>query len=458
MPPACRAIPKDVPTAPTVRARPGVVALQPFTITVVTPMFGGGAKARTPDPKLPVRGGSVRGQLRFWWRATRGIRFGTVGELRAREAQVWGDTDTPSPVWVTIRNAKFPAPKPCASWDRTPDGRNRLNWKDDFAKSLGQSPPPLPYVAFPFQGTAPGRPNSESPAAYTPAGGTFELHVTAPADLVPEVEAAVWAWVNFGGLGARTRRGCGALFCPAVSPSGAVDQWFRQRAQKYGIDPKTTRDWPTLGERVFVRDRAEPVLAAWQYPIDEYRHVRQGATFGRNPGQNRNRPGRSRWPEPETIRTATRQRFPQHARDPQMPDQAVPRAALGLPIVTHFAPGQGGTGPANDPRDTNLVPVVGGVVMDRWASPLVLKPLAVSPTTAYPLVLALNGPRVQHAALVAGDRDRPLATFGPAAIRHPSLATYPNTPLDGAPQTGDALDAVVEQLTGTPNGCRRRLS
>ena len=280
----------------------------------------------------------------------------------------------------------------------------------------------------------------------------------------------MWGWVNFGGLGARTRRGCGSLYCPAVSPLGAVDQWFRQRVQRYGIDLRAARGWPTLGERAFVRDRAEGVIPAWQYVITEYRDMRQGDGFGRNPGQTPNRPGRSRWPEPETIRRATRQRFPQHARFPHLPDQAVPRAALGLPIVTHFAPGQGGTGPANDPRDTNLVPVVGGKPADRWASPLILKPLALTATTAYPLVVALNGPRVQHAALVEpGSSAAPLAKFGPEAIRNPKFSTYappgwnaaddgPYSPLDGAPATGDALDAVIEQLTGTKDGCRRRLA
>jgi len=50
--------PPSIPVAPSRR-------LAEANICVVTPLFGGGAEAGEVDPAQPVRGGSVRGHLRF---------------------------------------------------------------------------------------------------------------------------------------------------------------------------------------------------------------------------------------------------------------------------------------------------------------------------------------------------------------------------------------------------------
>ena len=39
----------------------------------------------------------------------------------------------------------------------------------------------------------------------------FDLEVTYPSDIALDVRAAIWAWQTFGGVGARTRRGLGAV-------------------------------------------------------------------------------------------------------------------------------------------------------------------------------------------------------------------------------------------------------
>ena len=40
---------------------------------LITPLFGGGVEAGKNDENIPVNGKCIRGQLRFWWRATREI-------------------------------------------------------------------------------------------------------------------------------------------------------------------------------------------------------------------------------------------------------------------------------------------------------------------------------------------------------------------------------------------------
>ena len=39
--------------------------MQDYRIKLLTPLFGGGVEAGKPDPTLPIRGTSIRGQLQF---------------------------------------------------------------------------------------------------------------------------------------------------------------------------------------------------------------------------------------------------------------------------------------------------------------------------------------------------------------------------------------------------------
>ncbi|MFQ3683794.1 type III-B CRISPR module RAMP protein Cmr1, partial [Roseiflexus sp.] len=78
--------------------QPPKLALRPTdTITevreyaLITPLFGGGVNPASHDPVTVVRPAEIRGQLRFWWRATRGGQFGDdLNTLRAAEEAIWG--------------------------------------------------------------------------------------------------------------------------------------------------------------------------------------------------------------------------------------------------------------------------------------------------------------------------------------------------------------------------------
>ena len=102
-----RRISDDFPPCP---ARPANAKAYPcdsnetleLDIQVVTPMFGGGTEAGVPDPVTLIRPSSIRGHLRFWWRATRGAAFTTVRDLKQRETEIFGDTEHPSPVIVEV--------------------------------------------------------------------------------------------------------------------------------------------------------------------------------------------------------------------------------------------------------------------------------------------------------------------------------------------------------------------
>lgn len=175
----------------------------------------------------------------------------------------------------------------------------------------------MPYALLSFQGKQPESRNGEpeEPPATFIEIASFTLRLRYPKELSEDVETAVSAWVNFGGLGARTRRGCGALFCKELAPKNAsdLDRWFKSGAFKGG---GTVRDWPTMPDVLLVGEQEQAPIDAWKQVIGCLQKFRQGEKVGRNKGSGQ-RPGRSRWPEPETIRRVTGRRSSQHAH-PQL--------------------------------------------------------------------------------------------------------------------------------------------
>lgn len=180
-----------------------------YSIHLVTPLFGG-VEAGKNDPVTLIRGASIRGQLRFWWRASRGAKFQSVTELGKREGEIWGTSKTPSLVSIEVRSIQIGKQNRWAEYK--PDHKN------GGVRSLPDpNHPDFPkYALFPFQGKTERkrgvREVIEQPATVIWIA-SFELGVSwSDTNVEKDVEAAIWAWVNFGGLGARTRRGCGTLF------------------------------------------------------------------------------------------------------------------------------------------------------------------------------------------------------------------------------------------------------
>ncbi len=378
-----------------------------YEIQMITPIFGGGAEAGVNDPAKLVRSSSIRGHLRFWWRATRGAaKCSTVSELRQKEGAIWGTTDNPSKVIVEVVMKSEGVSYPCA---HIPAGKNFPRFKDGHPG----------YALFPFQGSK----KDGTPITECTSKASFELKITYPQSLFQDVTAAVWAWTNFGGIGARTRRGCGALYCQELSPpdTHGIESWYRNQLKGFDISPHT-RDWPTLPESLLVRSSSN-AMQAWAEIVGLMQTFRQGQNVGRNPGKGPNRPGRSRWPEPETIRSATSRWDPKHSRMPGIPNDAFPRAEFGLPIVFHFKDYE-------DPEDTELYPVVNGEEKTRMASPLILRPMVCRNGAVLQVILRLRTQSVDEVILKKTPKSPKFKK-----IRDTTLATYPNSPL-GSPKAG----------------------
>lgn len=383
------------------------MAARIYNIQVITPIFGGGVKAGECDPVTLIRPSSIRGHLRFWWRATRGANCTTVAELRQREGEIWGTTDNPSQVIVGASIKSQGTTHPCAV---KPEGKNFARFKEGHPG----------YALFPFQGNK----KEGIPIANCTSKVSFDLKLIYPQSLSDDLEAAVWAWVNFGGAGARTRRGGGSLYCQELAPPDAsgIASWYKERLESLGIILSHPKQWPILPDSLLVKSSSN-AMQAWNDVVTLMQTFRQGQNVGRNPGKAPNRPGRSRWPEPETIRSATSQRDPKHSRMSGIPNDAFPRAELGLPIVFHFKD-------YNDPKDTELYPIVDGQEKTRMASPLILRPIVCQNGEVQQMILCLKAPSPNEVVLKKAPGNPKFKK-----IRDPMLNAYPQSPL-GSPGPG----------------------
>ncbi|MDM5165972.1 type III-B CRISPR module RAMP protein Cmr1 [Bacillus altitudinis] len=371
---------------------------EPLTIHLVTPMFGGGPQSNSIDQDRPIRESAIRGHLRFWWRATRGAVCKNANELSKREAEIFGHTEQASQIQVVTHYEKDEV---------------KRNSKVFFKKKNHPFPR---YVLSNMKDKTPYLMKAQFSLNIRLSKKTTDFEL-----IKKEVEAALWAWINFGGIGSRTRRGCGSLYCKQFSPynkrtKSQLEKWFEQKLLEYDIQmPASSREWPTLSREFKVQAFPSSMISSWQSVIQTYETFRRRS----NPDKKR---GRSCWPEADTIRLSTGKAKSGHhipyPKEKPFKYQAFPRAQFGLPIQFRFAPKDSG----KDPDPVTLLPKG----KDRLASPLILKPLAINQEESVGMVMVLQQPKIEALSLL-GDR-KPLPDVTDEQSIYPT-ATYSNNPL-----------------------------
>jgi len=162
-----------------------------FMVRVLTPLFLSGNDQTTAE----VRGPSMRGLMRYWYRALIGGIIGahrqTLPQVKAAEADLFGATDKGSAVAVRVSAAseKF------IEWTgaKAGTGKSYLLW------SMARS-------------------NKKEARKYFPAGTHFHVTLSTQGTSTARLEqaiAAFWLFTHLGGLGARSRRCAGSI---AVQP------------------------------------------------------------------------------------------------------------------------------------------------------------------------------------------------------------------------------------------------
>lgn len=172
------------------------------TFRIVTPMFLGGADPRAkPDS---IRPPSVKGALRFWWRACQWpallVEFedrphDALRALHEREARLFGSAASSR---EKSGQARFLMD---VDQPKRVDARDR--WPVDPQSGSG-------YMAFGIL------PLGEMPHRFgIEDGGSFSVRLRSRSDVtdveLQSLRAALRTWGTFGGLGSRARRGFGSI-------------------------------------------------------------------------------------------------------------------------------------------------------------------------------------------------------------------------------------------------------
>lgn len=401
-----RRVNRDRPTvlvAEVLARAPRGVLVEERSYEFLTPVFGGGVRIegakKYSDPVTPVRVPSIRGQLRFWWRAVNPRGCVTKDSLREEEAKVFGAASSVHKGVLDVAVVRQPAKPGSKDVYRVELNQKLLQERNETRYDQKEIDATLGYAAFPLRDDRKAHElNGEKPEpgvlhVYT---GRWTVRFSFGESIQDDIEAALWAWTHFGGLGGRTRRGFGAIKQSEAGrlPLPTLDQGWARWIMK--PDRREDLSWPTLRA-----DRATWMASiarcgdsadAQAQLLGRLKRLRQ-VELGR-----RDHSSRSRWPEPDAIRRLTDQRFSRHAEAVTHVD-VFPRAAFGMPIVFHFKDDKKG-----DPADTQLQPEVGGTVLGRLTSPLVLRPRLDENDSIEALALVLSHPPPKFVALMSGRR------------------------------------------------------
>lgn len=371
---------------------------------LVTPLHGGGVKARESDKDMPIRVTEIRGQLRFWWRLLAQQyqkqenneiwKFPKDFDLRTQEFALWGgmsDGEEGSKASLVFLRVKIADKK--LSNEKEKNILNRIGYTDYLQSILDKVKRPskeereeeqkkikaaLSYVLFTARGN---KKQAEMELVQEGFEWTLQWYLNRHArcynfeydeqeekwnkvsfkqekydtDLKQVQETLRW-WINFGGIGGRTRRGCGAF---AVNQSSIT----------HIAEPLTKDDVKQVGCRLELLD-AKDATDAWILAASRLQTFRQGVNVGRNAftikdknNEEKTMPGRSRWSEPNIIRCLTN-RHPSSDKHEHLAGKQFPRGMFGMPIIFQFKDD-------GEPKDTTLQPLG----KKRMSSPLIIRPI-----------------------------------------------------------------------------------
>jgi len=164
-----------------------------FNVEVVTPMFLGGANNTDAELRVP----SIKGMLRFWWRATCGIE--SLEKMKQKESEIFGSTDQKASFLLHIVN--------------TSNLNYLLDLKERGArfKVHGHDVSIIDYLSYGTHKPERGRGNVYHRYHIIP-GSSFSLKFRFYNDaLKDKVLHAFYFLIACGGLGSRSRNGFGSL-------------------------------------------------------------------------------------------------------------------------------------------------------------------------------------------------------------------------------------------------------
>ncbi len=272
-------------------------------VEIVTPCFLAGADQQAAPE---WRAASIRGQLRWWFRAVAG---GVLAKVKTAEAEVFGSTDRRSALRVSVSGTpgywavderwpldrddfKLTAAQIAAACQVKADPQTLQRLQIDTPNRRDVPSSPHQYLGYgcieyrrDLHGLYLGRscfaPGERAGAQieWPDVGGSRD-----PADPWAIFGRALWAWLHLGGVGSRSRNGYGSLACVGVEgdlPAADGELDFQPSRQSFlaavSVLIRSSKTWPqgdwthlSGGTRILVGSRpfrtwagALGALGAW---------------------------------------------------------------------------------------------------------------------------------------------------------------------------------------------------
>lgn len=166
-----------------------------FTCEVITPMFLAGADGQTPE----IRPASIKGALRFWWRAMHGDR--ELDVLKRKEAEIFGGSG--EKMGKSNFSIRILEPYPQSSSDPLPK-RMLKTYGEKYKINI------LDYLAFGVSQYEKGIGNVLL-RNYIGVGEKFVLKFHFKNEHQDDILKAFYLLSEYGGLGAKSRNGFGSF-------------------------------------------------------------------------------------------------------------------------------------------------------------------------------------------------------------------------------------------------------
>jgi CRISPR-associated protein Cmr6 len=182
-----------------------------YRLVLATPAFLAGAAQEATDCDL--RGATLRGQLRWWWRTLHSAHL-SPSDLRSLETAIWGSSSVGSAVSLSL--------EPVVT-----NKKAELFDRETVLRQIGVRTargfiPGLSYVTYGMDENSNRANSGRIRRHYRVPGSTWTLRIAVRAsksrypiaadEVRRQVRAAMWLFLRFGGVGSKARKGFGAFW------------------------------------------------------------------------------------------------------------------------------------------------------------------------------------------------------------------------------------------------------
>jgi len=177
-----------------------------FDVEIITPLFLGGADQTGAELRAP----SLKGMMRFWWRALYGRD--DIAQMKKDEAEIFGDTNRKSDVVISLVN----------TGNLKPEVGNIAKGKIFSVTSKGKTffLSIIEYLAYGLKSNVFTRAHFEPRQSHS-----FILKIECSSDYEEQVLTILKLLHSFGGLGAKSRNGFGSLSIHNLSDKNPEEEF-----------------------------------------------------------------------------------------------------------------------------------------------------------------------------------------------------------------------------------------